>query len=237
MTSGYRVLLFDLFGTVVHFPPLAGAPRASFDWLRVPMAEHWPAIPFEEFRRVLLEVSAAVGAERAREHREIPSRERFRRALAHFDASVDAAAAERMAGLHMAHLASRTAMPAAHAELLCDAARHYRLGLVSNFDHAPTARAILTQHGVERWFDVLLISDDFGRCKPHPSIFLEALRRLDATPAEALFVGDTPLDDIAGAQAAGLDVAWINRDGAAPPEPAPTYTLRELTELRAVLGL
>ena len=233
----YRVVLFDLFGTVVHFPAPSGAPRATFDWLRAPLAQQWPAIEFEEFRRALLEVSKAVGAERALEHREIPSRERFRRALARFDATVDAAAAERLAVSHMAHLAARTAMPAAHAELLGDAARRYRLGLVSNFDHAPTARAILARYGVDRCFNVTLISDDFGRCKPHPSIFLEALTRLAATPAEALYVGDTPADDIVGARGAGLDVAWINRDGVEVPEPAPTYTLHELAELRQVLGL
>jgi HAD superfamily hydrolase (TIGR01549 family) len=234
----YRVVLFDLFGTVVHFlPPPPGAPRATFDWLRAPLAQLWPAIPFEEFRGALIEVSGAIGVERALEHREIPSRERFRRALARFDGAVGSAAAEALAVVHMAHLAARTAMPAPHAELLRDAARRYRLGLVSNFDHAPTARAILARYGVDRCFDVTLISDDFGRCKPHPSIFLEALDRLGATPAEALYVGDTPADDIVGAQAAGLDVAWINRDDVDVPDPTPTYTLRELAELRRVLGL
>jgi hypothetical protein len=34
-----------------------------------------------------------------------------------------------------------------------------------------------------------------------------------------------------------MDVAWINRDGAAPPDPAPTYALRELAALRGVLSL
>jgi hypothetical protein len=34
-----------------------------------------------------------------------------------------------------------------------------------------------------------------------------------------------------------MEVAWINRDGAAPPDPPPTYTLRQFAELRGVLSL
>jgi putative hydrolase of the HAD superfamily len=82
-----------------------------------------------------------------------------------------------------------------------------------------------------------VVSIDFGRRKPHPAIFLEAVRRLDATPATALFVGDSLGDDVGGARAAGLDSVWINWSGAPPPAdaPQPTYTIRALTELRGVL--
>jgi HAD superfamily hydrolase (TIGR01549 family) len=226
-------VLFDLFGTVVHFLPPAGS-RGTFEWLREVLARHHPAIPFEDFRRALVEVSTAISGERAPEYREVPSRERFRRVLARFTVA-DAAAAEALSLAHMAHLADRTALPAAHVELLQELAGRYRLGLVSNFDHAPTAQAILARHGAHRCFDVTLISDDFGRRKPHPSIFAEALHRLGAAPADALYVGDTPADDIVGARAAGLDVAWLNPSGADPPDPPPTYMLRELTELRRLL--
>jgi putative hydrolase of the HAD superfamily len=235
VTRAYRVLLFDLFGTVVHFvPPPPGAARGTFEWLRAPLAEHQPAVPFEEFRLALVEVSRELVGERATEHREVPSRERFRRVLGRF-AAADPAAAEALSLAHMAHLAAQTTMPAAHGDLLRELSARYRLGLVSNFDHAPTARAILARCGVQHCFDVTLISDDFGRRKPHPSIFREALTRLTAAPADALYVGDTPADDIVGARAAGLDVAWINRLGDDPPDPGPTYTLRDLTELRGVL--
>ena len=234
MRRVYRAVLFDLFGTVVHFVPPPGA-RGTFDWLRAALAQHHPAIPFDEFRRALIEVSAAIGAERAPDYREVPSRERFRRALDRF-AVADAPAAEVLSLAHMAHLAERTAMPAAHLALLEELAARYRLGLVSNFDHAPTAQAILARHGAHRCFDVTLISDDFGRRKPHPSIFTEALYRLGTDPADALYVGDTPADDIVGARAAGLDVAWLNPAGAELPDPPPTHVLRELFDLRDLLA-
>ncbi len=238
MTRSYCVVLFDLFGTVVHFvPPPPGAGRATFECLRAPLVQHRPAIPFDEFTRTLVEISAAIGAGRAPEYREVPSRERFRRVLVRFDAGADDAAAEALSLAHMAHLAAQTDMPAAHVDLLHALARRYRLGLVSNFDHAPTAQAILARHGVHRCFDVTLISEDFGRRKPHPAIFQAALNHLGVAPAEALYVGDTPADDIVGAQAVGLDVAWVNRLGDDPPEPPPTYELRTLPELRSVLGI
>jgi putative hydrolase of the HAD superfamily len=236
MNRSYRVVLFDLFGTVVHFVPPPGA-RGTFEWLRRPLARHRPAIPFGEFCTALVQVSMAMVAERDREHREIPSRERFRRVLERFGAAADPAVAEKLSLAHMAHLAARTEMPKHHGDLLRDAAARYRLGLVSNFDHAPTAHAILARYGVDTCFAVTLISDAFGRRKPHPAIFRAALDHLGATPAEALYVGDTPADDVVGARGAGMDVAWINRDGAAPPDPAPTYTLRELAELRALLSV
>jgi HAD superfamily hydrolase (TIGR01549 family) len=238
VTRAYRVVLFDLFGTVVHFvAPPPGAPRGTYDWLRAPLAERRPAIPFEDFRRALLEVSAAISAERSPEHREIPSRERFRRALARCEPTPDAATAEALSLAHMAHLAAQTAMPEAHLPLLRALAGRYRLGLVSNFDHAPTAQAILARHGAHRCFDVTLISDDFGRRKPHPSIFHEALTRLGAASDEALYVGDSAADDVAGAQGVGVDVAWINRDDGPRPDPPPTHRLRNLTDLRAILEI
>jgi HAD superfamily hydrolase (TIGR01549 family) len=234
VTRVYRVLLFDLFGTVVHFvAPPPGAARGSYEWLRAPLAEHHPAVPFDDFRRALLEVSSELVSERSVEHREVPSRERFRRVLVRVN--VDPAAAEALSLHHMAHLAERTSMPAEHRTLLHDLAARYRLGLVSNFDHAPTAHAILARFEVRDRFEVILISDAFGRRKPHASIFQAALAELDATPAETLYIGDTPADDIVGARAAGMDVAWINRSGDAPPDPGPTYTLRSLSDLRAIL--
>ena len=75
MTGPYRVVLFDLFGTVVHFLPPPGAAHGTFEWLRAPLARHRPAIPFADFTRALAEVSAAIGAARAPEHREVASRE------------------------------------------------------------------------------------------------------------------------------------------------------------------
>ena len=102
---------------------------------------------------------------------------------------------------------------------------------------AAVTAAGLARHGLDRILTTAVISIDLGRRKPHPAIFREALRRLDASAESALFVGDSLDDDIAGARSAGIDGAWVNWSGAALPAEAvpPTFVLRSLTELRGVL--
>lgn len=234
----YRAVLFDLFGTVVNFtaPPPAERVAGTFEWLREPLARWHPELPVEDLAAALTEVSRAIAQGRHPEYLEVPSSERFRRALARCGADHDPAAAAALSRAHMAYIAAHTETPAAHVELLRELSGEYALGLVSNFDHGPTAASILDRDGVGRFFEVTLISVDFGRRKPHPSIFAAALRRLGTPNGAALFVGDSAAEDVAGALAAGIDTAWLNPRAQPAPEPAPTYTLRQLTDLRAVLA-
>jgi putative hydrolase of the HAD superfamily len=124
-----------------------------------------------------------------------------------------------------------------HAEFLAQVNRRYMTALVSNFDHGPTARQVLRSGGVETHFQYILVSDEHGWRKPHPRIFTDALSALMAQPGEALFVGDSPQDDIVGAKTAGLDMAWVNaRDEALPDGvPEPDYVIRAIPELSTVL--
>ena len=111
------------------------------------------------------------------------------------------------------------------------------VALVSNFDHGPTARRVLAAHGVGDFFSAIVISEEFGRRKPHPTIFAAALDALGADPTEAWYVGDSVGDDIVGAHNAGLPVVWINAEerplpaGVAPP----THVIRRLPDLAALL--
>jgi putative hydrolase of the HAD superfamily len=231
MVAGrYRALVFDLFGTLVRF---TARPDPRFGWLRGPFAAVGGANRFDDFCQALRAVSAELAAARAPEHLEVPSRERFRRALARLGA--DEAAADALSAAHMRHLASQTHLPPGHAPLLDRLVDTHRLGLVSNFDHAPTAQAVLARHGIHRFFDVTLVSADFGRRKPHPDIFAEALLRLGVAPGEALYVGDTHADDVSGALAAGMDVAWLAPPSAADHDPRPTHRIAALDELAALV--
>jgi pyrophosphatase PpaX len=63
---------------------------------------------------------------------------------------------------------------------------------------------------IERWFDVVVTSDDTKAHKPDPEPILLALERLGATPADAAYVGDSPFD-VGAARAAGvfaIAVSW-----------------------------
>ena len=79
--------------------------------------------------------------------------------------------------------------------------------------------------------DVLVGSDDTERHKPDPDPVLEALRRLDATPEEAVYIGDSPFDIRAGkaAGAATIAVGWgasIPTSGSSGRSPTPSSSTR-----------
>jgi len=108
-----------------------------------------------------------------------------------------------------------------------------RRGIVSNADH---------EH-VSAWpgslpVEFILISEALGAYKPDPRVFEAALERLGLEPHEVLHVGDSDVDDVQGARAAGLRVAWINRDGRQRRAgvPAPDFELRDLTALPALIA-
>ncbi|MBI3783221.1 MAG: HAD family hydrolase [Deltaproteobacteria bacterium] len=237
-----KAILFDLFGTVVLFKPqvpvveVSGERwRTTMGWLRETAASTLPGVAFEDLLSALLAVTQEMTRNRPPEYREVPSRERFRRALAELGigAQEAPALAERLSLVHMQHLASQVVMPAEHRHVLATLACRYRLALVSNFDHAATARRVLSDHQVADYFDPIVISEEMGRRKPHPAIFEAALAPLGYHPAEAIFVGDSIGDDIVGAHNAGLPSVWINPDASPIPlqAPQPRAVVRRLSDL------
>ncbi len=82
-----------------------------------------------------------------------------------------------------------------------------KLGVITNGPVDWQSRK-LRKLGLEPYFDEVIISDAVGVAKPDPRIFQIALERLGADANEALYVGDHPMFDIAGARGAGLAAAW-----------------------------
>ncbi len=81
-----------------------------------------------------------------------------------------------------------------------------RMGIVTNAAQPMWLRDFeLKGHGLLDFFPECRISAaDVGFLKPHPAIFQAALDALQIDASEAVFVGDNPVADIAGAQAVGL---------------------------------
>lgn len=82
--------------------------------------------------------------------------------------------------------------------------------------------------------DAVVSSGSHGKVKPDPSIFRAALILLGVEPQEAVMVGDSPGDDIAGARAVGMRALLLDREGRHPRGPD---TLPDLYALPAALGL
>ena len=107
-----------------------------------------------------------------------------------------------------------------------------RSAIVSNADHEHLASWNF------KWpVQFIVISEAVRAYKPHPLMFQRALEQLSLQPHEVLHVGDSDVDDVKGAKAAGLRVAWLNRTGRArrPDVPPPDFEIRDLTELPTLL--
>lgn len=115
------------------------------------------------------------------------------------------------------------------------AARGARLGVVTS-KNRPAAEQGLRHCGLDGYFDRLVTSDDVTEHKPHPAPVLEALARLEAGPAETVFIGDSPHDCRAG-RAAGVSTAaalWGPFSRAALDPHGPDHWLERP---EAILGL
>jgi putative hydrolase of the HAD superfamily len=94
----------------------------------------------------------------------------------------------------------------------------------------------LARFGLEEFFDVLTYSSATPFTKPHASIFLETLRQLGVRPEAAAHVGDRIVDDVQGAQRAGLK-GILKAHPRRVPETriVPDVSIRTLSELPAAL--
>ncbi len=80
-----------------------------------------------------------------------------------------------------------------------------RLGLVSNtIFRGDFHREELKRFGLYPFLDAVLFSCEFGYRKPDPRIFKEGLKQLGIGAQEAVFIGDRLMEDVEGAQRAGM---------------------------------
>ncbi|PLS18636.1 haloacid dehalogenase [Bacillus sp. M6-12] len=85
------------------------------------------------------------------------------------------------------------------------------------------------------YFDQIVISGDFGKGKPDPSLFEHALERMSLGKDDVIMVGDNLMTDILGANRAGIKSVWINRHNKTREEVVPAYEIRHLEELFPIL--
>jgi putative hydrolase of the HAD superfamily len=95
-------------------------------------------------------------------------------------------------------------------ELLQDISCRCKLGLISNFTFAPVVHSSLQNLGIHQFFNAILVSDEVGWRKPHKLIFEGMLSLLHVGASETVFVGDSPLEDIKGAQSVGMRTIFIS---------------------------
>ena len=106
-------------------------------------------------------------------------------------------------------------------KLLKQAGQHCKVGLISNFTYAPVIYKSLRKLGIDTLFNAVVVSEENGWRKPSPKIFQDALNRLGVQANEAVYIGDSPLEDIKGAKETGLKTVFVESQ---------FYTLKEVLE-------
>ena len=244
-----RAVVFDLFDTLV-----------DLDWESLPRVQHEgrplsPSVPalheatrtrhaisLADFSAALSEVDVAFRDSHYAQDREVPTELRFE-ALARRLGVADPELPGLLTSVHMGVFREQVRVPTHHASLLAELASLRAIGLCSNFSHSETAVGILERAGLARHLAAVVISDSFGLRKPRREIFEAVLGRLGVAPEQTLHVGDSLRADVVGAAGLGIKTAWITRrikDPRAALEahdgPAPDFTIRDLSEIPALLG-
>ena len=249
--ADFKAIVFDLFDTIVKWEPerlplmeVKGHQiHTTIPWV-FPLLEQRLGAAFDRdrFVEVYHGVIDEIIAERELEGIEITCAERFVRTLKRLAPALDGeinAFADQLTRVHMDGVRGVTWAPAERVTAVHKIAPHYRLGLLSNFDDAQCGREVFGDTGVAHLFEAVIISAEVGLRKPNPQIYRRMLEMLRLDASDVLFVGDTPREDVAGPQQVGMRAAWISKGAAAVPEgiPQPHFTIRDLSELPAILGI
>jgi putative hydrolase of the HAD superfamily len=233
-----RAVLFDFGGTLYDYACLAPGSRecllALVRWAGIDADE---AAVWRAQREAMQRVFRSYLPRRFYLHRDL-----FRDAAAGFleslGATPDAAHLDRYRQMQWElHQRDFVLRDGVRDTLQALRARRLHVGMVSNIDD-DQLHHLIDVAGLRDCFDSLLSSESAAACKPDPAIFDEALRRAGCAPAEALFVGDTLAQDIAGANRAGMRSVLIwHRDDKPPPAEgvAPHHVIRQIPELLSLL--
>ncbi len=100
-----------------------------------------------------------------------------------------------------------------------------RTALISNSTRK-IVHSVLGHFRIGRYFDVLVTAEDVRRGKPNPEMVLNACKKLRVNPSQAILVGDTQNDMIAGRRAGCIAVGYKTKG---------MYTITKLSSIISLL--
>ncbi len=237
-----RAVFFDLDETLIEHT-LSAAELVQ--QIQAAHAETLAGVPDAEFRAVLREKAAAIwGAMfEPTEPGVEPLVGAFRRTLEALGRDAGAARAMRDTFIELV-LAGTRPHAGAKETLARLRAEGVATGIITN-GYSYFQEMKIAHHGFAGLTDFVLVSEAAGAHKPDPKIFQIALERAGAVASEAWHVGDHLVNDIGGAERAGLAGVLYDPKGdrlpaadAALPEGArrPSFVIRELGDVLRFLG-
>jgi 2-haloacid dehalogenase len=229
-----RAVLFDFGGTLYDYATLQAAECESLvELARWAGLEAEPAAIVLAHREALRRVFHAYLPRPFYLHRDL-FRDAVLGMLERFGAKPDPAHLDRYrAAQWQRHARDFTLRAGVVDTLHALRASGLHVGIVSNIDEDQLAH-LLQLARIQSCFDSLVSSEQAQSCKPDLAIFVTALERAGCQAHEALFVGDTIAQDIAGANRAGMrSVLLWHRDDREPPmtAPRPHHVIRRIPEV------
>jgi putative hydrolase of the HAD superfamily len=213
----------DALGTLVELQPPARYLQRALATLSLPEAERAIRAEMSYYRAHL------------NEGRDAPSLAQLRRrcAAALRDALPAPARPADLDGLVEVLLDSLRFRAFADARPALEAIRRrgLRVVAVSNWDCS--LPEVLERIGLAPLLDGVVASAVVGARKPAPEIFRRALELARVQPTDAIHVGDSVVEDVEGARAAGIEPVLLRRDG--HPGPAGLRTIASLSELNQLI--
>lgn len=101
------------------------------------------------------------------------------------------------------------------------------LGVVANWE--PSLHRFLREFELDSYFGAVTSAQEVGVAKPDPFIFRRAIQVLGVTAGQAIHVGPSLREDVAGAVQAGIHPVWLNRTGI--PSGHEVLTIKDLRGL------
>jgi putative hydrolase of the HAD superfamily len=207
-----RAVFLDALGTLVELEP---------PW--VALRERVPAEVSDEALMAAIRAEMSYYREHSHEGRDPDSLADLRKRCAELvsrELGTEVTAQQLVESIRFA------AYPDADPALRALRGRGARLVVVSNWD-CSLAR-VLERCGLAQRLDGTVTSAEAGARKPDPAIFARALELAGCDAADALHVGDTPQEDVAGARATGIRPLLLDRSG--------DGDISSLTEIEEHLG-
>ena len=199
--SGIKLLTIDLDDTLWPCSPtIQHAEQTSYNWLK----QHKPEITHCYSPEDLLEKRKRLMREASHLKHDLSEARRahFRELADEFGYDYDWVEE----GFKVFHAARQKVN--LYEDVLPSLSRlHERFKLVA----LTNGNADISRVGLAEHFDLQISAADVEQGKPHPSMFIEAMKRMQVAPEQTIHLGDHAIHDVYGARNAGILSIWINR--------------------------
>ncbi len=135
------------------------------------------------------------------------------------------------------HDGRRVPRPDAKSTIIELHRRGYILGIIANTITETEIPDWMETDGLTSYFKAVVLSSKISIRKPNPEIYWEAARRVGVVPARCAYVGDNPIRDVEGTQAAGFGMMILMMEPATlakepqTVEVKPDFAIHETREL------